>query len=61
MSSDEFSLKTPLLSFSVKKSERQIIINDGETIIIRFWNWKKFTFIRKAISVRNGIPEVIVL
>lgn len=61
MSTDEVNVKTPLFSFGISKSEKEIIINEGDTVIIRSWSWKKFKFDRKAVTVTNGKPEVTML
>ena len=61
MSTDEFNVRTPLFSFGIKKSEKKIVINEGDTVIIRSWSWRKFAFIRKAVTVKDGKPEVLVL
>lgn len=61
MSEDSLNVKTPLFSFGVLKKESKIIINEGDTILIRSWSWRKWTFIRKAVTVRNGKIEVVIL
>ena len=58
MSEDEFRLRTPIFSFGVSKKEHQIILKEGETVIIRSWSWKKFGYIRKAITILGNKVQV---
>ena len=54
MSSDSFNFSLlKLFSFGFTKTDSVIKINEGETIILRYWSWKKMGYIRKAYS-RKG-------
>jgi len=59
--SDEVNVKTPLFSFGVKKQEQYFEVEEGKRYILRFWSWRKFGYIKKLITVRDGrlIVEVI--
>lgn len=59
MSSDSFNFSMlKLFSFGFSKSDSQIKLNEGETILLRYWSWKKFGYIRKALTLKDGKVEV---
>jgi len=55
MSEDSFHLSIlKLFSFGVTKHDTQIKLNEGETILLRYWSWRKFGYIRKAYTLKDG-------
>jgi hypothetical protein len=54
MSDDSVAIKTPIVSVGIRKKEQEIIIKEGDTIIIREWNWRKFRSIKKAVTKTDG-------
>ncbi|MDE1814899.1 MAG: hypothetical protein KGI05_09600 [Thaumarchaeota archaeon] len=61
MSQSEVSLDTP---FGVKfgfKQEHQTTIQEGETLIVKVWSWRKFGYIQKAVTLKDGKITVEVL
>lgn len=55
MSNDSFNFSLlKLFSFGFSKSDSQIKINEGETILLRYWSWKKLGYIRKAYTLMKG-------
>ena len=59
--SDEVNIKTPLFSFGIKKKEFVLTLNEGETKILRYWSWRKFGYIRKAVTLKDGEIQVQVI
>jgi len=59
--SDEVNIRTPVFQFGVKKQEQYFEVQDGKQYILRFWSWKKFGYIKKLITVKDGklIVQVI--
>ncbi len=58
MSDDSVSVKTPLFSFGISKHDEQIKLKEGDTILLRYWSWRKFGYIRKAYSLVDGKVKV---
>ena len=55
MSSDSFKFDFfRLISFGFSKTDTEIKLNEGETIILRHWSWRKFGHIRKAYTLKDG-------
>lgn len=55
MSADSFNFSLlKLFSFGFSKSDSTIKLNEGETILLRYWNWRKFGYIRKAYTLNDG-------
>lgn len=50
-----------IFSLGFTKHDEQIKLKEGETILLRYWNWKKFGYSRKAYSVKDGITKMEVL
>ena len=55
---DEFKFSTPLFSFGVKKSDNEIRLKEGETVILRYWSWRKLGFVRKQLRLVDGVVVV---
>jgi hypothetical protein len=55
---DEFRFSTPFFSFGFKKSDNEIRLEEGETIILRYWSWRKFGFVRKSLKLVDGVVVV---
>jgi len=58
MSFYSFILELPFLKFGVKKQENYIKLNEGETILVRCWSWKKMGHTRKAYSMKDGVTTM---
>jgi len=58
LSKDSFHFKIPFFSFDVSKHDEQIKLKEGETILLRYWNWIKFGYIRKALTLVDGKVQV---
>lgn len=62
MSEDQINVKiTPLFTFGLTKKDHEIVIKEGQTIILRYWSWRKFGFMRKAITIKDGDVQVEVI
>ncbi len=60
MSSDSFSLSLlKLFHLSMSKTDTVTKINEGDTIMLRDWSWKKFGYSRKAYTMKNGIVHMV--
>ncbi len=58
MSEDSFHVKTPIVSMGVTRKEHILEVEEGQSYLIRAWNWRKFGFIYKLLTVKDG--ELIV-
>lgn len=55
MNTDTFSFSLlKLFTIGFSKTDSTIKINEGETILLRYWSWKKFGYIRKAYTLKDG-------
>lgn len=59
MSEDRFKIGFLGFNLSLTKKDNQIKLKEGETILLRYWNWKKFGYIRKAYSLHKGRLRVM--
>jgi len=57
---DEVYIKTAFFTFGVK-TNHQVSIQEGQTIFLKSWSWKKFGWIRKAITNNHGVIEVRII
>lgn len=54
-SSDSFNFSLlKLFSFGFSKTDSAIKINEGETILLRYWSWRKMGYNRKAYTCKDG-------
>jgi len=58
MSEDSIGISTPFFSFSLTKKENHIKIQEGETILLRYWSWRKFGYVKKVMTLNNGVVAV---
>ncbi len=55
MNKDTFHLSFfKLFTLGVTKHDSQIKLNEGETILLRYWSWRKLGYIRKAYTLKSG-------
>ena len=59
----EFNVGNPIIGFGIKQKDSRIRLTEGETVIIKknigsFWKRK---YIRKALTLKDGIVNVQVL
>lgn len=55
MSEDSFNFSfLKLFSFGFTKHDNPIKLNEGETIILRYWSWRRLGHIRKAYTMKDG-------
>jgi len=54
MSSDSFHIGFLGIKFGFSKTDSKLILSEGETVILRYWNWRKFGYQRKAYTLKNG-------
>ena len=47
--------------FSFSKTDDHLILSEGESVIVRLWSWRKFGFIRKLYTLKNGVVDAQVL
>ena len=58
MSRDEIRVRTPIFSFGISKNDNEIKLKEGETILLRYWSWRKLGYVRKALTLVDGKVEV---
>lgn len=58
MSEDSFKVGTPLFNIGFSNKEHILEVEEGKNYLIRTWSWKRFRFIHKIITVKDG--ELIV-
>ena len=58
ITSDKLSFKLPLFSFAVEKTDSQMRLRDNETIILRYWSWRRMGHVRKALTLSDGVVRV---
>ena len=58
ITSDKLSFKLPLFSFAVEKTDSQMRLRDNETIILRYWSWRRMGHVRKALTLSEGVVRV---
>lgn len=56
MNQDSFSIKFPF--FSISKTDSTIKLNEGDTILIKYWSWRRFGHIRKILTLQDGVISV---
>ena len=61
MSEDSFSVGSPLFKIGWSRKDHTLVIEEGQTIIMRSWSWRKFGYIRKAITLKDGKIEVQII
>ncbi len=55
MAEDSFNFSLlKLFSFGYSKHDEQIKLKEGETILLRYWSWRKLGYIRKAYTLMDG-------
>ncbi len=54
MSEDTFRIGGFGFHFGFTKKDNQIKLNEGETILLRYWSWRKMGHIRKAYTLKDG-------
>ena len=58
MSEDSFRIGGFGFHFGISKKDNQIKLNEGETILLRYWSWRKFGHVHKAYSLQDGKVHV---
>jgi hypothetical protein len=61
MSEDSFRFHTPLFGVGLTKRDNEIKLKEGESVILRYWSWRKFGYIRKLVRIVDGKVEVTIL
>lgn len=61
MSSDDIQVRTPVFSFGLSKKEHQTILKNGDTLIVREWKWRRFGYIKKAVTIQDGKIHIQVI
>ena len=54
LSEDSFKIGALGFNFGFTKKDNQINLKEGETILLRYWSWRKFGHLRKAYTLKNG-------
>lgn len=54
MSEDSFGLNLGVFGLNFHKKDVQQKLNEGDTILIRYWSWRKLGYIRKTLTLRDG-------
>lgn len=57
--SEEFEIRTPIGGFSSKSTGYKV--KEGDKLILRYWSWRKFGFIRKLLTIKKDSVEVEIL
>ncbi|MDE1814716.1 MAG: hypothetical protein KGH87_08925 [Thaumarchaeota archaeon] len=61
MSQSQIDLQTPFGILFGFKQEHQTTIQEGQSLIIKIWSWRKFGFIQKSVTLKDGKITVEVL
>ena len=61
MSEDSFTLGTPILKLGWTRKDHSFEIKEGQTIIMRVWQWRRMGYMKKAITLNNGKIKVQVI
>jgi len=61
MSEDSFKIGIPLFKFGFTRKDHSFEIKEGQTIIMRVWQWKRLGYMKKAITLKDGRIEVQVI
>ena len=55
----KFHLKLPFFGINIDQKPTQLILKQGETILISEWRWKKFGWIKKLVQIdKNGDVKI---
>lgn len=57
---DQVYIQTPFFTFGVKTNHK-ITVEPGQTILIKAWSWRKFGWIKKAVTNNAGVIEVKII